>query len=103
MKKQKHLLRLLDKSNPSIRRSILKSADEGLVKAICECTDNILKGNVHLTSTQKKGLARHRKVLRRIVRKGDGWKVKRKYIAQKGGSFLSILLPMVSNILSNLF
>ncbi|KAI8493255.1 hypothetical protein Bbelb_292590 [Branchiostoma belcheri] len=47
-------LRVLNKANPKLRKAILSSAPNDLLKSICDCSHNILEGNIHLTLTQKK-------------------------------------------------
>lgn len=99
------LLRSLCKSKPKIRKSILKTADSGLVKAICECVKNVLNGCVTISKRQKAKLAPHRRILHKLIRKdGKGWKEKKKYLNQKGGAFLPLLLaPLITGVLGSLF
>ncbi|KAI8511957.1 hypothetical protein Bbelb_110570 [Branchiostoma belcheri] len=48
-------LRVLNKANPKLRKAILSSAP-----------NDLLKGNIRLTPTQKKGLARYKSTLRQL-------------------------------------
>ena len=52
----------LPKARPCIRNHLITKADRSLVDCLCECADNILRGNVPLTNVSdwvadvKKGL-----------------------------------------------
>lgn len=98
------LLRALHRATPSMRQSMLKASDCGLVRSICECADNTLKGHVKLSSLQKTRLSRHKKILRKLVRRGQNWKTKKKILLQRGGAILPLLLgPLLGGVLSSLF
>jgi predicted nucleic acid-binding protein len=98
------VLRALHKASPSMRKSMLKAADCGLIHSICECVYNTIRGNVKLTPNQKTRLSRHKKLLRKIMHRGQSWKKRKKLINQKGGAFLPLILaPLLSGVLSNLF
>lgn len=97
------VLRALSRVSPCMRKSMLKSADVGVVKAICEIADNTLKGNVKLNPKQKGKLSRHKKVLRKLARRGENWKVKKRVLIQKGGAIIPLLLPLLGGVLSSLF
>jgi len=97
------LLRTIQKARPDLRRSLLKLADEQLIRCLCECASNTLKGNVNLTPVERRKLVRHKKILRRIVKKGESWKTKRKVIVQSGGAFLlPLLAPILGTVLASL-
>lgn len=96
-------LRALYKLKPTYRKALLKSADYDSVRCICECVHNILCGKVSLSKKQLSSLSRHKKVLRKIVKKGENWKKKKQILNQSGGGFLSfILAPLSSGVLSSL-
>jgi hypothetical protein len=46
----------LQKTKPCIRKHLITKADRILVDCLCECADNILRGNVPLTKLQKERL-----------------------------------------------
>ena len=79
LKRNAAVLRLLQKLKPSTARSVMKEASADLIKALCECTLNILKGNIKLTTAQKKKLARYKNILRSLAVKRTSMK-KRKTI-----------------------
>jgi hypothetical protein len=78
----------------------MKEASPDLVNALCECSLNVLKGRVPLTTSQKKQLTRHKRDLRELARKGTSLK-KKKQILQKGG-FLGLLLKPALGLLGGL-
>lgn len=95
-RKHAAILRTIQKARPDLRKSLIKLADEQLIRCLCECASNTLKGNVNLTSIEKRKLARHKRILRRIAKKGESWKTKRNVIVQSGGGFL---IPLLATIL----
>jgi hypothetical protein len=62
LKKHANELVYLQKARPCIRNHLITKADRSLVDCLCECADNILRGNVPLTNVSdwvadvKKGL-----------------------------------------------
>jgi hypothetical protein len=104
IKEHHEVLKELHKATPSKRKSILKTADCGLIKCLCEIVHNTLRGAVPLKKAQKTKLSRHRKILRNIARKGSTWQKKRKIFIQKGGAILPLVLgPLLGAILGNIF
>lgn len=103
-KKYIALLDALRHSDKNQRIALLKSADEKLIKYICECALNVLYGTVSLKSHQKNKLKKHKNVLRKLASaksRKNSWKSKKRVIVQKGGSFLPFLLqPILEGVLS---
>ena len=58
----------LQKARPCIRKHLITKADHSLVDCLCECADNILRGNVPLTKPQKEKLARNKAGLRALTK-----------------------------------
>lgn len=102
LRKHVAILRTISKARPDLRHSLLKLADEGLIRSICECADNTLKGHVKLTKLQKSKLSRHKNTLRRLVKKGEHWGKKKRLIVQSGGFLLPLLAPVLGTLLSTL-
>lgn len=98
----KDLLRVLHRARPSLRKAILKHADKTLVYSICELCDNTLSGNVPLSSSQKQKLKKHKTILKRLAKRGESWVAKKRALAQKGGSFLPLLLSVLAPTLGKL-
>jgi hypothetical protein len=59
----------LQKTKPCIRKHIITKADGSLIDCLCECADNILRGNVPLTKLQKEKLKRNKAGLRALMKK----------------------------------
>jgi hypothetical protein len=94
----------LQKTKPCIRKHIITKADGSLVDSLCECADNILRGNVPLTKLQKEKLKRNKAGLRALTKKFS--LKQKKAILQKGGFLGSLLAPIasvVAPLLSTLF
>ena len=102
LKRHAAILRTIQKARPDLRRSLLKLADQDVIRCIVECADNTLKGHVQLTQQQKKNLTRHKKTLRRLAKRGERWRVKRKLIVQSGGFLLPLLAPLLGTVIANL-
>ena len=105
LKKHANDLVSLQKARPCIRNHLITKADRSLVDCLCECADNILRGNVPLTKLQTEKLKRNKAGLRALRKKSVSLK-KKKAILQKGGflgSLLAPIAPVVAPLLSTLF
>lgn len=101
-KKQLRDLELIKTCPKALRKQLLKKLPPRSVKAICECSLNLLKGNIPISSKQKKSLSKYKTTLRKIGTKKGSLFQKKKLIIQHGG-FLNILLPAAISLLSSLF
>ena len=102
LRKHANLLRAFHKAKPHIRRRLLHDYCNGdFVCCIVECVKNVLKGNVKLSSAQKKKLKAKRKDLRLMTLKKTSLSKKRKII--QSGGFLGALLGPIVSVLGNLF
>lgn len=96
------LLKALVNVKPQQRLAILKTADKELVRCLCGCALNVIKGKIPINSGQKKKLAPHKQLLRKIAFKKGCWKKKKKTLLQKGGNFIPLLLgPILSAVLTS--
>ena len=95
-------LQVIVKSKPKLRKLLINNVPEEVITAICECSLNLLKGVIPLTSAQKRRLARHKTHLRALTNKKLSRKRKKLYLNQKGGSLLTALLPPVLSVLGSL-
>jgi hypothetical protein len=78
------------------KQALLQSSQ--LIRVICECCLNILKGNVKLSKREKSRLKRHRLLLRRLAERKP-LKSKQNLLQHGGGAFLPLLLaPIISAI-----
>ena len=94
-------LKLLNSLPVHGKSKILLKCKGPQIYAISEITDNFLKRN--LTTDRKiiKRLRPFKTLLKRISSKKESIKKKRKILSsRKGGSLLSMLLPLVSSIFS---
>lgn len=92
LRKDAALLTALVHATPKERKALLKVCDTRRIRSVCECAYNVLRGNVRLSEKSKRKLSKHKVALRRLVRRGEGWIKKRKFLIQKGGG---ILLPLL--------
>lgn len=92
LRKDATLLRALIHATPKERKLLLKVCDKSRIHSVCECAYNVLRGNVPLSKKSKFQLSKHKTALRRLVKRGEGWAKKRKYLIQKGGG---ILIPLL--------
>ena len=100
-KKYLPVLKRITNLGEKAKRDYVRKCDKEFLDCISECAENVLKGNVALTSRQKTKLCRSRNDLRALSVKKTSLRKKRG-ILQKGG-FLSTLLPPVLAVLSELF
>ena len=103
-KKHANILRALNKLEGKQRVALLGSADQNLVKCLCECALNILRGNVPLKPGEKNRLKKHAKLLRllSVKRKDNNFRSKKKLLLQHGGGgFLPALLaPIIAAVVN---
>ena len=103
LKDNAHTLRVLSKASPKQRKAILQYANNDLIKCLCECALNILKGTVPLTSAQKKKLQRHKNHLRALADKKTPLVKRKRVLVQKGGFLGSLIAPILSTLGGLLF
>ena len=94
-------LHVLARGNNTQRQGILEGANTDLVKCLCECALNVLKGNVPLSHQEKTKLKGHKRSLRFLTDKKVGLQRKKKLVQQKGG-FIAALAAPVLGILGDL-
>ena len=97
LKRHGEMLRFLCRAKSPGVKAVVKNASPQLVETQCECCHNVLKGNVPLTTVQKRRLQHHKTTLRELTKKRLSVK-RRKQLLQKGG-FIGALLGPVLNVL----
>lgn len=102
VRKHGDFLKVLTQCTPKQRKALLQNASPNLLRCLCECCLNVLKGNVKLSASQKRHLSRHKQVLRTLADRKTPVKRKRQILVQKGG-FLSTLLRPILSTLAGLF
>lgn len=96
------ILRVLLHLNSKERKNLINACDRDFIKCVCECSYNILNGNVPLNNKEKSNLAKHANILRKLVQSDKGIANKKKIIIQKGGAFLpNLLTPILFTVLDN--
>lgn len=91
------VLKTLASASPKLRRMILENGNLQLIKAIVECIENVLKGNIPIEESCFKKLKKHKSALRAISKSPNKLSQKKKVIIQKGGGFLpALLLPVIT-------
>lgn len=102
VRKHSEFLKMLSQCSIKQRKALLKNASSDLLKSICECSLNVLKGNVRLNARQKGRLTRHKRSLRLLADRKISYKRKKQILIQKGG-FLPALLGPIIGTLAGLF
>lgn len=99
---EKHLydLHLLKESKPYQQKALLEKSPDGLVRAIAQCCEQALKGEVPLNGQQYQHLKRHKQKVRKLARRGVSLKTKRKILTQKGG--FGPLIPLLASVVGPL-
>ena len=92
IKKHGSMVMAMMQATPQTRKKLVKDSPSEVIRCVSECCHNVLKGNVHLSSAQKKKLYPSRQHLRRLASKSISVKKKKQILNQKGG-FLSLLAP----------
>ena len=89
------LLKLLCKCKRNQQKAILEASGNDLLRAVCECAYNTLRGNVQLTTGQKRKLATYKNHLRQLADRKTSLKKKNQIVLQRGGNLLALLLPPI--------
>ena len=98
IKKHGSMVMAMMQATPQTRKKLVKNSPSEVINCVSECCQNVLKGNVHLSSAQKKKLYTNRQHLRRLASKSISVKKKKHILNQKGG-FLSLLAPALLPLL----
>ena len=103
IKKHAGVFRWVKNAKPNKIKAFIKSADNKFIKAVCECSLNVLRGNVPISNKHKQSLKKHKKDLRQLASKKVSLKRKKKLLLKKRGysiiaGLAKILLPIVGSI-----
>ena len=114
MRKYFPLIKLLTKKGFSRENftGLIECLDDNTVKFICECARNVISVNhfSQLSARQKSVFLRkilpHRRLIERLCKKQNSYKIHRKMIAQKGYGFiipmLTAVVPLIASMMSKL-
>ena len=83
-RKEAAVLTALYHLNEGQRKALLRKADAKLVRRICECSLNVLIGNVPLSKGHKSRLRKHAKVLRKLSAPDITLQRRKNIIVQRG-------------------
>lgn len=91
------ILKAIATSPPKLRHALLENGNLQVIKAIVECIENVLKGNITLEENCFRKLKKHKSALRAVSRAPNKLTQKKKVIIQKGGGFLpALLIPIIT-------
>jgi hypothetical protein len=93
-------LKRISRMKEKDRKKFIATCGKDVIHYICECSKNLLKGNLPLKQRQLNLLSRHKHWLRKLALKKTTLS-KRKKILQKGG-FVHLLIPTLVSSLSGL-
>jgi len=91
------ILKKIVKMDDKLRQHYLKKCDDDLIRCFSECTQNLLKQRVTLTSRQFKKLEPHKYHLRELADRRTPLKKKRR-IVQRGGFVQALLVPAIATL-----
>jgi hypothetical protein len=101
---QRHLFSVLGTSKLRLRKAILKhGVDNDFINLISELCLNLTEGNVHLPEGVRQQTKQHRSTVRALACKNKGKNFKRKRLLQAGGSFFTLLLPIIAGLENSFF
>lgn len=89
------LLKTLAHCTAKQRRALLKTADKGLIDAICECIVNVVNGNIKISPKHKRTLSKHKLKLRKLSDRRTSLRERRRLLNQRGGFLLPLLMRLV--------
>ena len=99
LNRNKEALLALQSATSSLQKIMLQNAKRDLVLALVEIAENIIKGNVKLTSVQLNGLKRKKKHVSVLVDPKRTENEKRK--ALQVGGFLPLLIGPIASLLGS--
>lgn len=95
-------LKMLQNTRQGVSKvDMLRKFPQHVTNDLVEIIYNVVTGAVHITPTQKARLRRHKKKLIELINL-PSLRSRRTYIYKQKGGFLSLLLPAVIPLISNL-
>ena len=94
--------------HPEIISRIIAKSPDNVIKSICDATINAARGEVSLSQKRKKILPAHRKLIQRLIQRGEPANRMQHLIYQKGESILglvrhTVLGAVISSVGQKLF
>lgn len=93
--KQFDVIKALYTLNFGQRAVVLKKADEKLIKLLCDCAHNVLRGNVPLSVNCKKKLRKYVSFLRTLATKPQSLSSKRLLLLKHQSCIPLLLAPII--------
>ena len=81
--------------HPDIISRIIAKSPDNVIISICDGPLNAARGEVSLSQKRKKILPAHRKLIQRLIQRGETAKSKRHLLNQTGGSTLGLVIPTI--------
>ena len=89
--------------DPQLQKGIIGRAPPNVLKAICNAAYNAQRGEVKLTTLQKRILKKHSGVIHKLVDRNVSLDRKRRVLTQSGGCIIAAVIPiLLSSVLSSL-
>jgi flagellar motor component MotA len=103
MKKNAHILKKISKSSGKVRKQVLARADDSLIKSICECCSNVVKGNITKDPKRLRKLVKYKKQIRAMADQKIPLSKKRHIIQQGGflGPLFGLIAPLIGGLVSS--
>ena len=104
LRKNGPTLQLLQNASTPLQKRIQDKASPELIHCLCDCTHNILQGNVTLSRHYKQKLRQHKTKLRKLADCKVALKTKKQLIQTSGFLLLllSALAPVITGVIGSL-
>jgi len=97
LKRNVKTLEKLSKAKRKERNDLILNAKGDVLKCVCDCANNVLKGNVPLNKSQFKYLEKYRCTLRKLGNNKLTVDDRKNLIVNQRGGFLpNLLIPVLS-------
>lgn len=103
LERNQDFLKVLSCCNKKQCKVLLEGAHTDLIKCLCECVANVIKGNVPIRPQHKRKLLKHKSLLRTLANKKKPLRQKKQKLVQHGGAILPFLLPAIFSAVTSLF
>ena len=95
IKKNLPMLIVLHSSSKAEKKELLKHLKPDTIKAICECSINIINRNLKVSDQEERKINRNRDKIRELVNPKTSQKKRKEILLQERGAFLASLLAPV--------
>lgn len=104
LEKNREILQVLQTASPKLRKAIIENADDKVICVLVEIINNLLSGNIPLSTANKIKLRRWKTTFRKLCqtcinKKGVKIKPAREQLIQTGGA-LPFLIPLLAPIIA---